>query len=97
MKDILKGAKTIDQLHKKWLKRPGYKAAYEDLEVEYRIIDLLIKKRAEKNLTQFQLAKKLGLTQPVISKLESGNYNPSVKFLSKIAKGLDANLEITLS
>jgi hypothetical protein len=47
MKDFMKGAKTIEQMHKEWLKRPGYKKALDDLELEYEIIDLVVKERAK--------------------------------------------------
>lgn len=96
MNDFLKGAKTIGQLHKKWIKDPKYKKAYEKLKPEYELINALIQKRAAKNLTQSQLAKKLGLSQPVIAKLESGRYNPSIKFLRKVVKSLDAELIVTI-
>ena len=43
-----------------------------------------------------ELAEKMGIKQPLISKLESGKYNPSVKFLRRVAKGLDAELKITV-
>jgi transcriptional regulator with XRE-family HTH domain len=34
--------------------------------------------------------------QATISRLETGNYNPSVKFLRRLAKALDAKLTIRL-
>ena len=47
-----------------------------------------IKYRASNNLTQKELAEKLGMTQAMISKLESGDYNPTVKMLFEIAQKL---------
>ena len=93
MKDYI----NYTKFKKDILKDPKVKKAYDDLEFEFQIINMLIKKRIEQNLTQAQLATKLGFSQPVIAKLESGNYNPSVKFLHKIAKGLNAKLTIQIS
>lgn len=93
MKDYI----NYTKFKKDILKNPKVKKAYDDLELEFQIINMLIKKRIEQNLTQAQLAAKLGFSQPVIAKLESGNYNPSVKFLHKIAKGLNAKLTIQIS
>lgn len=46
----------------------------------------LVEKRAEKNLTQSQLAEKVGVTQQVMSKYETGERTPSVKTAKKIGK-----------
>jgi len=51
--------------------------------------------RMENNLSQKDLAKKLEVTQVMVSKLESGQYNPSIEQLWKISKKL--NLEFTVS
>lgn len=67
---------------------------YKALEPEYEIIRQVISAREEKNLTQKQLADKIGITQSNISRLESGNYNPSLEFLQKIASGLGKELHI---
>lgn len=51
-------------------------------------------KRFEKNLSQLDLANKIGSTQAYISKLERGSFtNPSFELASKIAKELDITLE----
>jgi hypothetical protein len=36
---------TLDELHKGWLERPGYKAAYDALEEEFAIASALIEAR----------------------------------------------------
>jgi len=76
--------------------RPEVKAAYDDLEPEYKIIEAVIRHRIEKNLTQKQLAEKMGTTQSAIARLESGNANPSLAFLKRMAAALDTKLEISL-
>ncbi|MDL2290492.1 helix-turn-helix transcriptional regulator [Desulfovibrio sp. OttesenSCG-928-F20] len=40
------------------------------------------------------MADRLGIKQSNISRLESGNYNPSLDFLKKIASGLGKELHI---
>ncbi len=73
-----------------------FKIEYENLKARYEIISAIINARIELNITQEELAKKTGTTKSNISRLESGNYNPSVDFLSKIAKGLDKELHFEL-
>ncbi len=70
------------------------KQMYDDLEPIYQIIEELITIRDKNDLTQADLAKLVGVKQSNISRLESGNYNPSLKFLQKIAKGLGKKIEI---
>jgi DNA-binding XRE family transcriptional regulator len=69
---------------------------YEALATQYDIIDAVIDARIEKQMTQAELAERADTKQSNISRFESGNYNPSVEFLQKIAGALDKQLEITL-
>ena len=47
-------------------------------------------------MTQEELAKKIGIDQSDLSKIEKGAANPSLKTLSKIAKGLDSKLNFNI-
>ena len=67
---------------------------YKALEPEYEIIKQVIKARAEQRLTQKDLADRIGVKQSNISRFESGNYNPSLDFLKKIANGLGKEIHI---
>lgn len=69
---------------------------YEALEPQYALIEAVIAARIEKKMTQEELAELADTKQSNISRFESGNYNPSVEFLLKIAKALNKNLEIRL-
>ena len=77
------------------MKDPEFKKAYDDLAPEYEIIRALVAARAETNMTQKELAAKTGIQQSHISRLESGNYNPSLKFLKRVAAGLGKELHIS--
>lgn len=69
---------------------------YEELAPQYEIIDAVIAARIEKKMTQAELAERADTKQSNISRFESGNYNPSVEFLQKLAGALGKHLEITL-
>ncbi len=58
------------------------------------IATTLINYRIKNNLTQKDLAKKLGCSQAMVSKLESGEYNPSVELLWKISSALGLEFKI---
>lgn len=70
----------------------------EKFELDDLLYDISMKifdYRMENDLSQKNLAEKLGVTQAMVSKLESGQYNPSVEQLWKISKKL--NLKFTVS
>jgi len=89
--------KYYKNLKNQLLKDKKIKKAYNDLEPEFAVIQMIIAKRLRAGLTQAQLAKKIGTKQSAISRIEQGSYNPSLAFLIKIAKALDAKLEIFIS
>ena len=53
-------------------------------------------RRLELGLTQAQLAKAVGVQQPVIAQMESGRNVPLLTVVEKIAKGLDITPEALL-
>ena len=88
--------KNYRQLKKDLLRDRRVKKAYDELGPEFALVVMIIKKRAEKGWTQQDLAQRVGTKQSAISRLESGNYNPSVTFLKKVATTLGAKLEISM-
>ena len=49
--------------------------------------------RARFDLTQEQLASKVGVRRETIVFLEKGNYNPSLKLAAKVARILNSTIE----
>jgi predicted transcriptional regulator len=77
------------------LKDEEFKLEYEDLEEEFTIAREVIALRQKHNLTQKELAERVGTSQPAIARLESGNYkNLSLSFIRRIARALDAVPEV---
>lgn len=86
---------TFEEYKKKaFAEDPELLKEYKSLEPEYEIVRQIIEARDELNLTQKELAEKIGIKQSNISRLESGTYNPSLDFLKKIARGLGKELHI---
>ena len=61
-----------------------------------RTIDIYKQYRKELGLTQSELGKRAGISQPNITRFESGNYNPSLEFLVKIAGAMGKKVKVTL-
>jgi DNA-binding XRE family transcriptional regulator len=93
----MKTYKSYKEYKRDALKDPELKAAYDALEPEFRIAESMIKARVAKNLTQEQLAKKAGVTQNTIARLESGTNNPTVATISRVAGVLGKELRLVAS
>lgn len=84
----------LNKFLEKQLQDEEFHKEYNRLTLKYQIIKEIIQERNSQNLTQKQFADKIGIKQSNISRLESGNYNPSIDFLQKIAKALGKELHI---
>lgn len=88
---------SFEEVKKDMLKNEEFKTEYERLEPRYEAIEQIIRARKEQNMTQEELAKRVGTQKSNISRLESGNYNPSLDFLAKVAESLGKHLSIHLT
>ena len=87
----------ITELHKKWLKEPKYRKDYEALEEEFVLASAVIDVRNRAGLTQEELARKMGTTQPVVARLESGRSRPSMRTLERLADATGSRLLISFA
>lgn len=76
------------------LRNPEVQKEYENLAPIYEIQEEIIQLRIAKGLSQKDLADMIGTKQSAISRLETGDYNPSIQFLSKLAHALDKECHI---
>ena len=85
----------VDDYLQEQLKNPEFKKEWDDIQPEMDVIRTIMDIRIEKNLTQKDLAKKTGLQQADISRLENGTRNPSLKMLKRLADGMGMELKIS--
>lgn len=89
--------KPYQQIKSQLLKDKQIHRAYKALEPEFALVQMIIERRIKKGLTQAALARKIGTKQSAIARLESGNSNPTVKFLEKVASALGTKLIVAVS
>ncbi len=80
---------------KQLMAQPGFKEGYNQLkkDPEFAIYDAL--DMANKaNITQAEIAKRMGTKQSAIARLRSEDSNPSIRFLDRFAKAIGMRLEI---
>ena len=71
-----------------------------EIKVEEFLGDLAVvflKYRLKNNMSQKELAKKLEISQVMVSKLESGEYNPSIKKLCEMFMRLGLEVKLIIS
>ena len=64
----------------------------EDTKIE--LAQKLKQARLDVSMTQAEVAQGAGISKSILSKIETGSYNPSVEFLHKVADGLGKQLLI---
>jgi predicted transcriptional regulator len=75
---------------------PAYRSAYESLEEEFALASSLIQARTHARLSQAEVASRMGTTESVVSRLESGRVKPSTRTLQRYAAATGHRLRISL-
>ena len=69
---------------------------YESLEDEFSVAAQLIKARMKTNLTQEEVARRMGTIQSVVGRLESERPQPSLRSFGRYASAVGGRLEIRM-
>lgn len=91
-----KAGVKFDVVKEKLMKDEEFKVEYEKLKPRYEVISQIIEARNDQQITQEELALRIGTQKSNISRFENGAYNPSLDFLVKIAKSLGKEIHIEL-
>ncbi|OGY40899.1 MAG: hypothetical protein A2Y82_03450 [Candidatus Buchananbacteria bacterium RBG_13_36_9] len=75
-------------------KHPKFKQFSEEAEVKIKLGIEIYDARNENDLSQQELAKLVGTTQKVISKIENAEVNAGINLLQRISRILNLNLQI---
>jgi predicted transcriptional regulator len=89
--------KKISDLKKELLKDKDFVSEYVRLEDEFSLARQLIQARMKARMTQEQVAKRMGTTQSVVARLESGHPLPSLRSLKRYAEAVNSIVEIRVS
>lgn len=68
----------------------------EQRDTRHSVIDQYVQCRKLQGMTQAELAKRAGIPRSNITRFESGNYNPSLEQLVRIAAALGMMLQVQL-
>jgi ribosome-binding protein aMBF1 (putative translation factor) len=85
------------QVHQRLMQDPAYARVWQETELADQVATLLVAYRAKHKLSQTELARRLGMRQPAIARLEASEHAPSFQTLARLAAVLEVefNLRIT--
>jgi DNA-binding XRE family transcriptional regulator len=76
---------------------PDFRAEWQRLAPARAFAATLLRYRAEHKLNQRQLGERLGVSQPRVVKLESGEHNPSINTIIAAVKQLDIEFALDVA
>ena len=88
--------KTLKALKRDMLTDAATKAAYDDLAAEFAIAREMIAARARAGLSQSEVALRMGTTQSVVARIESGKRPPSMRTVERFARAVGGHLVLRI-
>jgi ribosome-binding protein aMBF1 (putative translation factor) len=85
---------TVAQDRARRARNPQYRAEQARVAAFEQLARVVIKWRSARNLSQEALAKLVGTSNTAISRIESGQHQPNVETLRRIARAMDLELVI---
>lgn len=88
---------TFRELLARELEDPEFRAEWERLAAARAVAETVSANRERKGMTQTALARAIGVRQPVIARIESGEHVPTIETLIKIASALDIEIMVGIA
>jgi transcriptional regulator with XRE-family HTH domain len=92
----LAALKSRKQVLEMDLKDPAFRELWERSALARAVALRLVGYRSEHGLSQVQLAKKLGMKQPMVARLEAGEKNPTWETLVRLSERLDIEFVVDI-
>jgi ribosome-binding protein aMBF1 (putative translation factor) len=88
---------SSDKVLARQLRDPAFRAEWERTAVARVVGARLVEYRVEHGITQTELARRLGMKQPAVARLEAGEHNPSFETLARLASalGIEFHIDVT--
>jgi transcriptional regulator with XRE-family HTH domain len=92
----LSDLRTAGQIHEQDMKDLDYRREYERTKLANDVAIKVLRYRTDRRLSQAELGRMIGMPQPHVARLESGEHEPSLSTLARLsaALGLDFSVDI---
>lgn len=89
--------KTAEEVLAEDLRNPEFHREWVRTALARAVAVQVVAYRAEHNLTQSELARRLGMKQSAIARLESGEHAPTLETLERLSRGLEVEFHIDIT
>jgi DNA-binding XRE family transcriptional regulator len=79
---------TVDEWLKEELKEEEFRLLWNERQAAYRVARELARLRRKQGLSQSEVARRAGLKQPAVARLESGAVRPTLDTIQRVAHAL---------
>lgn len=86
--------RTLEQVHAQLMNDPEYRAAYEAEEALEQLQETLQNWRVEAGLTSAQVAERMGVKPPTVSRMEKNATKMSYETLMRYARACGVNFKL---
>ena len=87
---------TVDDWLKEELGDKEFRLLWNERQAAYRVARELLRLRKKQGLSQSEVARRAGLKQPAIARLESGAVKPTLDTIQRVAHALGREVEVNL-
>ena len=88
---------SVDELEKELQKDPEFRKELAEIEAQRaEFVKAMVAARKKSGLSQAEVAKRMGTTQSVVARLESGAQKPSLHTVERFAAACSMRVKITL-
>jgi ribosome-binding protein aMBF1 (putative translation factor) len=88
--------KSLKNVKTKLLANPAVRQAYDAQAPEFELARELIAARTQAGLTQGEVAARMGTTQSVVARIESGRGTPSLRTVQRFASAVGARAVVRM-
>lgn len=83
-----RGSDVLEHLNRVLEESPETRAEYDHLGPRYELITSIIRARKAAGLSQAELAERMQVSRPVVTRLESGEHEPRFQMIQRAADAL---------
>ncbi len=87
---------TVDDWLEEELHDEEFRLLWREREAAYKVARELLRLRKRQGLSQSEVARRAGLKQPAIARLESGAVRPTLDTIQRVARALGCEVEVKL-
>jgi len=88
--------KTHREVRREALTDPEVRREYDALGAEFELRRVLLNFRRQMNMTQHEVAERLGTQQEYISRIERGHVDLTLSYLARLLHAMDADVEVSI-